>query len=207
MTSHNQPARRAEAADQSSVVQILVSAFHTDPTWAWAFPDPQARAAQHARLWTLFVQGAQRYPWVWLAAGNTATSVWIPPSGTELSEKQEAELEALLVELLGADASRVLHLVELFEQVHPRDEPHFYLTLLGTHADHRGHGYGLGLLGENLRRIDDLGLPAYLEASNPGNVALYERYGFRVLTRFSPPPDGPVVTTMWRPPVSARRRD
>lgn len=206
MTLHRGPARRAEAADQPTIVKILVSAFFDDPTWAWAFPDPQRRAGQQERLWTLFAQGAQRYPWVWLADGDTATAVWIPPSGTELSEKQETELEALLVELLGADASRVLHLVELFEQVHPREEPHFYLTLLGTHADHRGHGYGLGLLAENLRRIDELGLPAYLEASNPANVALYERYGFRAVGRFSPPPDGPVVTTMWRPPA-ARRHD
>jgi hypothetical protein len=46
-----------------------------------------------------------RYPWVWLTPGNTATAVWIPPNGTDLSEEQEAALEPTIVEMLGADAS------------------------------------------------------------------------------------------------------
>ena len=75
------------------VVAILVSAFYDDPTWSWAFPDPSLRAEQHRRLWGLFVDGAMRYPWVWLTPGNTATSVWIPPNGTDLSQEQEAALE------------------------------------------------------------------------------------------------------------------
>src|SRR5674476_1085532 len=64
--------------ERDDVVAILVGAFHDDPTWSWAFPDPSLRAEQHRRLWGLFVDGAMRYPWVWLTPGNTATSVWIP---------------------------------------------------------------------------------------------------------------------------------
>ena len=79
--------------DLDAVVAILVSAFHDDPTWSWAFPDPRLRAQQHTQLWGLFVQGALRYPWVWLTHGDTATSVWIPPEGTDLSDEQEAALE------------------------------------------------------------------------------------------------------------------
>src|SRR5450759_5191087 len=82
--------RVASPQDRDDVVAILVSAFSDDPTWSWAFPDPSLRAAQHGRLWGLFVEGAMRYPWVWLTPGNTATSVWIPPNGTDLSEEQEA---------------------------------------------------------------------------------------------------------------------
>jgi predicted acetyltransferase len=77
--------------------------------------------------------------------------------------------------------------------------PHFYLSLLGTDPRQAGHGYGLGLLADNLRRIDDLGAPAYLEASNTANVPLYERYGFEVLSSFQPT-GGPLVFTMWREP-------
>jgi ribosomal protein S18 acetylase RimI-like enzyme len=28
---------------------------------------------------------------------------------------------------------------------HPREPPHYYLTLLGTHPDHRGKGIGMRL--------------------------------------------------------------
>jgi hypothetical protein len=62
-----------------------------------------------------------RYPWAWLTPGNTATSVWIPPNGTDLSQEQEAALEPTIVEMLGADASAVIHAFELFDQAHPRE--------------------------------------------------------------------------------------
>jgi len=80
--------------------------------------------------------------------------------------------------------------------------PHFYLSLSATSAAHRGPGYGLGLLAGNLRRIDEAGMPAYLEASNPANVALYERHGFEVRGSFTLPGDGPEAFTMWREAAS-----
>ena len=157
MAAEDLSLRVASPQDWGDVVAILVSAFYDDPTWSWAFPNPSLRAEQHRRLWGLFVDGAMRYPWVWLTPGNTATSVWIPPNGTDLSEEQEAALEPTIVEMLGADASPVIHAVELFDRAHPREVPHFYLSLLGTSAAHRGRGYGLALLAENLRRIDEAG--------------------------------------------------
>jgi len=77
------------------------------------------------------------------------------------------------------------------------------LSLLGTAAEHRGHGFGLGLLAQNLREIDEARMPSYLEASNPANVQLYERYGFVVLDSFTLPAGGPEVFTMWREAVRA----
>ena len=91
--------------------------------------------------------------------------------------------------------------LEVFEQSHPHEAPHYYLSLLGTDPRHLGHGYGLALLADNLRRIDEEAMPAYLEASNPANLPLYERYGFRQVGSFALP-GGPEVPTMWREPVS-----
>jgi GNAT superfamily N-acetyltransferase len=197
-SSHDLSPSLASPQDSGEVVSILASAFQDDPTWSWAFPDPSARAEQHKRLWGLFVDGAMRYPWVWLTPGNTATSVWIPPNGTEFSPEQEAAMETTIVEMCGAGAPRVLRTFEMFEQAHPRGVPHYYLTLLGTRAEHRGQGHGLRLLADNLRRIDETGQPSYLEASNPANVPLYMRHGFEVLDSFQLPEGGPEVFTMWR---------
>ena len=202
MAAEDLSPRIASPQDRDDVVAILVSAFYDDPTWSWAFPDPSLRAEQHRRLWGLFVDGAMRYPWVWLTPGNTATSVWIPPNGTDLSQEQEAALEPTIVEMLGADASPVIHTFELFDRAHPREVPHFYLSLLATSAAHQGRGYGLGLLAGNLRLIDEAGMPAYLEASNPANVALYSRHEFEVRGSFKLPGDGPEVFTMWRDAAS-----
>jgi GNAT superfamily N-acetyltransferase len=192
--------RVATAADRDEVVRILVGAFAEDPAWSWAFPDRSRRAAEHTRLWRLLVEGAMRYPWVWLAPDGTATSVWIPPGGTDLSPEQEAQLEPMLVDLLGPQAGRVLEAFEAFERAHPRDAPHYFLTLLGTAPEHRGRGHGLALLAANLRLVDEAGLPAYLEASNVANVQLYERHGFVAHGGFVLPDGGPEVVTMWRDP-------
>ena len=45
----------------------------------------------------------------------------------------------------------------------------WYLSLLGTHPDHRGHGFGMRLLAENLKVVDTERTPAFLESTNPIN--------------------------------------
>jgi GNAT superfamily N-acetyltransferase len=186
---------------------MIVAAFYDDPTWSWAFPDAGQRRAQHREFWRMFVDAALRFPWVWLAPRETSTSVWIPPGEVEMTEEQGEELERLVTDLLDAPkAERVLRAFELFEDAHPRDQEHYYLSLLATDPRQSGHGYGLGLLAANLAVIDEEGVPAYLEASNPANVPLYERHGFRVVGHFDLPDDGPRVHTMWRDPRGPAER-
>jgi ribosomal protein S18 acetylase RimI-like enzyme len=127
-----------------------------------------------------------------------AAAVWIPPGGTELPDEAASKVEPMLDDLLGPRAAEVLELLERFEAAHPREEPHFYLSLLGTDPAHAGGGLGMGLLGESLRRIDEEGMSAYLESSNPGNNHRYERHGFVKLGEFFPPGGDIPVTTMWR---------
>jgi GNAT superfamily N-acetyltransferase len=195
------PATRVvDASLVTTSVEILVDAFYADPLWGWAFPDDARRREQHRAVWTMAVEGAIRYPWVRLAEGGTATAVWIPPGGTEMTDEDAARFEQLVVALLGPDAPRALGAFEALEHHHPYAEPHFYLSLLGTASAHRGHGYGLGLLGDCVREIDGHGMPAYLESSNPGNVALYQRYGFEPYGVVAIPGGGPDIVTMWREP-------
>jgi ribosomal protein S18 acetylase RimI-like enzyme len=104
-------------------------------------------------------------------------------------------VDGVLQEALGSRSATVLRAFEQFEEARPT-EPHHYLTLFGTDPAHRGRGEGQRLLRWNLDRIDAAGEPAYLEAED-GLVPLYERFGFRVLTRFELA-DGPTVNCMWR---------
>jgi GNAT superfamily N-acetyltransferase len=97
-----------------------------------------------------------------------------------------------------ARADGVLALMDRFEANHPREQPHFYLSLLGTHPGHRGIGKGMRLLATNLATIDELNLPAYLESSNPVNDRRYEQLGFVGIGEFTAPGDGPRVGRMWR---------
>jgi GNAT superfamily N-acetyltransferase len=134
-----------------------------------------------------------------MTGGGEAVSVWIPPGGTEMTPGQEQRLADLASDRLGPTAAAYLQLVSRFDAAHPRGEPHYYLSLLGTHPDHRGKGIGMRLLRHDLEQIDAEHLAAYLESSNPVNDHRYASVGFEPHGEFCFPGGGPVVTTMWRP--------
>jgi ribosomal protein S18 acetylase RimI-like enzyme len=193
-------ARVATAEDAEAVTETLALAFHEDPVWSWAFPDTERRLEQHRAVWGLLVRAKIEEGSVWQAAGGEAAAVWVLPGRPELGPEDEERLEGLLRDSMGAGAARVLDTFEHFEAAHPHEREHHYLSLLGTHPDHRGSGIGMGLLAECLRRIDAEGAPAFLESSNPANDHRYERLGFRRCGEFELAEDGPTVTQMWREP-------
>jgi GNAT superfamily N-acetyltransferase len=192
-------ARRAVASDTDLVTSIIALSFASDPVWGRALATPDGSVKHHATFWRLSIEGALRYPWTWLAGDGAAAAVWIPPGGTELTHEQEARLVELAKSTLGPASDTYLELLDRFTAAQPQAEPHYYLTLLGTHPDHRGHGIGMRLLRENLALIDSEHMPAYLESTNPANDARYKGVGFEQLGEFSFPGGGPIVTTMWRP--------
>jgi GNAT superfamily N-acetyltransferase len=186
--------RVATTRDLDGLTETLSAAFETDPLWSWAFPERDDLAV----WWRFLIGSALRYPWVWITGEYAAASVWIPPDGDELTTEEEERIEPLLADLAGSRASEILELLERFEASHPREQPHYYLSLLGTHPDHRGSGLGMALLADNLARTDAEGVPAYLESSNPRNNKRYERLGFRQVGEFTTPAGEHTVATMWR---------
>lgn len=190
--------RAATAADVDAAVGTITTAFFHDPLWGPAFPDVERRAEQAATFWRVFVTSALRFPWTRVTPNVESVAVWIPPGAAELTDEEADGLEPLLVRTTGrAVTDGILGLFEQFEEARP-SEPHFYLSLLATHAAHRGAGLGIGLLRDNLARIDALGVPTYLESCNPANDARYRAEGFLPRTGFVTPTGHP-VTTMWRP--------
>ena len=192
--------RLASSEDTDALARTLAEAFFLDPVWGWAFADPRQRKMQHEAWFRLLIGSALPHKWVWTTPGYEAVSVWVPPGCPELSESDEAQLGPMLEEQLGSRAPLVMEVFERFEAAHPRSQDHYYLSLLGTHTDHRGSGLGMGLLADNLARVDATHMPAYLESTNPANLRRYESVGFAVCGAFELPDGGPTVTTMWRDP-------
>jgi GNAT superfamily N-acetyltransferase len=191
--------RVAAEADVEAVAETLTLAFRSDPVWGrYSFPDPERQIEQSRRLWAAYAQAAMRFPWTLVTPRCEAVAVWIPPNEPELTAEQEAEFEALAVDVLGAaQAEVVLGALDALDGHHPQHESHYYLSLLATHDDHRGRGLGMALLAACLERIDNERLPAYLESTNPANDARYQRYGFEPYGTITLA-NGHVVTTMWR---------
>jgi GNAT superfamily N-acetyltransferase len=198
MASHEPAARRATAADADRITTILALAFVHDPVWGPVIARPDGSTQHHAALWRPFVDGALRFPATWLTEGGEAAALWIPPDATSMTPEQEKRLAELAAEHLGPAADRYFELMEVIHAAHPREEPHYFLTLLGTHPDHRGHGLGMRLLARSLELVDAEHRPAYLESSNPVNDRKYAGLGFEPFGEITCP-GGLTISTMWRP--------
>lgn len=125
--------RAATEADLDQVTRTLWLAFRSDPLWSWAFPEREKLEP----WWRFLIRGALRHRWVSVLGDYAAVSVWIPPGRDELSPEEERQVEGLLEDLVGSRAVQIMELLERFEASHPRESPHYYLSILGTHPDHR----------------------------------------------------------------------
>jgi GNAT superfamily N-acetyltransferase len=193
--------RVATLDDLPDVTSVMATAFSHDPAWGpYSFPDDDRRVDQLAAFWGPQLRAAMRFPWTFVTPECEAAAVWIPPGEPEMTPEQQRDVEALTVGLVGQEQADVIFAVfEQLEQQYPHDPPHFYLSLLATHDDHRGRGLGMALLGDSLRVIDELGMPAYLESTNPGNNERYMRHGFQPVGGVTMA-NGHRITTMWREP-------
>jgi GNAT superfamily N-acetyltransferase len=193
--------RLGTASDLEGVVRTLVEAFHQDPVWSWAFPDPEARAAQHALVFEMTVAHAIANDAVWLTSGCGAVVTAFPPGVDEMSDADTARFPGVLTGLLGAHADAVIQLFDRFEHARPRETPHLYVSMLGVRDESRGQGIGMALLAEVVRHADEQGIGVYLESSNGANDRRYEAAGFQPHGSIPVAPGRPPVTTMWRAPA------
>ena len=64
--------RRVTAARAEEVTELFTLAFYDDPTWSWAFPDPESRMEHHRAWWGLYVHTALPYGWIWVTEDGGA---------------------------------------------------------------------------------------------------------------------------------------
>jgi len=180
-------------------LRTLTRAFGQDPVARWLFPDPQDYAEWFPRLARAFAEAACAGGALRQARGGAAIAVWLAPG----SEPDDDALGSVIG--AGVAVSRRASVRDLLEQIaylHPA-EPCWYLPLLGVSPELQGRGLGSALLTAAAATCDAQGLPAWLEATSPANVALYRRHGFEPAGLIQVP-GGPAVTPMRRAPVRLR---
>jgi len=196
--------RVAEARDVPKLVETLSQAFDGDPVLSWAVRDDERRPEALRRLFTYILRESIPHGEVTATAGLDACAVWMPPG---VWAEPPGLLESLLMlpETLrwtGLVRLRRFMDMDAAEYAKRPREPHFYLAILGVRPGRQGAGLGSALLDNTLSRLDEAGMPAYLENSNPANAPLYERHGFRVFDEIRLRGGGPSEWCMWREPHS-----
>ena len=157
-------------------IATLVLAFVTDPVARWMYDDPHQYLLHISRLFralgtSSFEEGAAQR-----TVDGLGVALWLPPG----IHSDDGPLEAVIAESIGGEKqTEVTAIFEQTEHYRPR-EPHWYLSLIGVEALHRNKGCGAALLQHRLRQCDREHHPAYLWSSNPLNISLYERHGFKI---------------------------
>ena len=174
-------------------MHTVTLAFATDPLARFAVPRASDYLERTGEFWTCFGGRAFDHGSAWTANNGQAIALWLPPGIEPDSEGMEAALGAAVPEDRLEDMGGVF---EGMAQYHPHEE-HWYLPIIGADPAYLGRGLGGALMKHACARIDEDGLPAYLESSNPRNISLYERHGFEVMGEIRSG-KAPVVTPMYR---------
>jgi ribosomal protein S18 acetylase RimI-like enzyme len=167
---------------------------------SWVFGgDDQARAVKLQSCFG-FLAAEVNVPMGASFVAEGGCACWTPSPGIdEWPQERGARFAGILSSCCDdGDLRRLGVLSSTMDRFHPH-EAHWYLGTIATRRDRQGLGIGTSLLAHSLAIVDAEGAPAYLESTNPRNVPLYQRHGFRI-TGVIDLPDGPSLTAMWRDP-------
>ena len=182
-------------------VASLTEAFLEDPVLSYLFEDEEYRPLLLSAFFANRLASRTETDLLLLPSGyeKSAAALWEKPDKDSENDSSYSGAIAAVVTVLGEQwiSDRLVILGPLFEA--KPETKHWYLAFIGTRPDARGNGLASALITEITETCDKDKIPAYLESSNPENVALYEKHGF-VVTGEVTLKNGPIVPLMWREP-------
>jgi len=163
-------------AEVDHAIATLVLAFSTDPVARWMYDDPHQYLLHIPRLFRALGTSSFEAGAAQRTNDGLGVALWLPPG----IRGEDGPLEAVIAEsMVGEKQTEVAAIFERTEHYRPT-EPHWYLSLAAVETLHRNKGCGAALLRHRLGQCDREHLPAYLWSSNPLNISLYERHGFKI---------------------------
>ena len=185
--------RKLDPSQLEAASNALMMGFSSDPFQRWLMPDPTIYY-KNFKKWTIntckqsFLEEG-----IYGDKNNYGTAVWFPP-------RYDIDFTNISETFKDIPKDRIEEAFKMFEELgENRLNDAWYLEYLAVDPSKQGSGLGSLILKESLKVIDELGEAAYLESSNPKNMSLYERFGFRFLKKIQVG-SSPQLNTMFRQP-------
>jgi GNAT superfamily N-acetyltransferase len=192
----------ADEADAGVLSQVIADAFAGLAPCRWLVADPGARRSIFPGYFRMYVEHALQDGVVETTPDRTAAALWV--SGTGPADPPDG-YAGQLAAITGPWLDRFLAFDAELDRHHPRGTFHHHLAILAVRPDKQGQGTGTALLHAHHARLDDKGIPAYLEAADERTRRIYLAHGYADLGSPIQLPGGPAMYPMFRPPRPAIR--
>lgn len=194
---------RLTGAQVEQATETVVRAFYDYPLTVYFNPDPNERRAKITCGFRSLLRFGVKYGEVYATSPKMeGVAMWLPSENADKTLWRNircGNLSALTGMFKKKTlAQRAFH--EYTNAVRKRRAPvpHMYLQLLAVDPDCQGRGYSSLLLRYMFVRIDEEGLPCFLETQAEKNVGIYEHFGFRVVEEGFVPGSGVTSWAMLR---------
>ncbi|MHA1685790.1 MAG: GNAT family N-acetyltransferase [Candidatus Heimdallarchaeaceae archaeon] len=162
---------------------VNARAFVDDPLFRHFFPRKKNREKKIAYLFYVTINYGIRYGEVYATSDRLeGVAVWLPPHAVH-SRIWGAIISGGLLAPLKSGWLKPMFTYNFISKRHKRlaSFPHWYLSSIAIDPLYQGKGYASKLIRPMFERIDEEGLPCYLETQNEQNIPIYEHYGFELI--------------------------
>ena len=131
-------AGRLKESDILAAGHMLARAFQNDPLQIHVFPDAEERAQRSPAQFSALVREGYLFGEVFMIAGMTGISVWMPPGRVTTAEQAAASGFRELPRVMGNEAfMRFARVLDHLSDVHGKASPaeHWYLIAVGVHPN------------------------------------------------------------------------
>ena len=162
-----------------SAAETLARAFYDYPVFIYVFPDATERKDKLPALCQSIVMHGLLNGEVYATSpAMEGVAMWLPPSVPGgLPETPEIRREPL------EPLERFAYFGRFTNYVRRNHAParHWKLDTIGVAPEFQGKGHAGALVRPMLDRIDRERLPCYLDTNLEKNLAIYQRYGFKIV--------------------------
>ncbi|MFC1957417.1 GNAT family N-acetyltransferase [Chloroflexota bacterium] len=192
VNSNEEDIVRLNRSHVKRATKALIRAFWNHPPLQYYFPDEAERERIAPYFFSVSVFNGIRYGEVQGTSQDLeGIAIWLPSDNYPITPWRLLR-SVPLTDILGFGrygGSRMRGLGQHIDAVHNRLVPsrHWFLQAIGVDPQFQGRGYASKLLRPMLSRIDEEGLPCYLETLEEQNVRLYDHFGFKVIEESNVP--------------------
>jgi ribosomal protein S18 acetylase RimI-like enzyme len=183
---------RIDRAHIKPAALMLAQAFFDYPVSVYSYPDENRRVKKLPYFFRYVLHYCINYGEVYTTSPNIeGIAVWLISENFPMTMWRLLRSVPLPVFLnLGTESgTKMRAFSDYIDGVHQRLTPfrHWFLQTIGVDPQYQGKGYASKLLSPMLVRIDEEGLPCYLETMDEKDVPLYEHFGFQVVDESTVP--------------------